>query len=247
MAFARINNNVHHYVSSGAKSNPALLFANSLGTDLRIWDDVTDRLNDDFRIVRYDKRGHGLSDAPPSPYSINDLAQDVAGVLDALEIEQAVLCGVSVGGLIAQAFALNYPKRVLALVLCDTGARIGSIESWRQRIEIVRTGGLQALESPTMERWFSPTFRARRPADIRGYSNMLLQTSVEGYIGTCCALRDADFRAPPAHLAARSTGGMAQPRRCCAGRRILPCHSVRPGASFSSPRLQRDCPRATSS
>ena len=195
MAFARINNNVHHYVSSGAKSKPALLFANSLGTDLRIWDDVTDRLNENFRVVRYDKRGHGLSDAPPSPYSINDLAQDVAGVLDALEIEQAVLCGVSVGGLIAQAFALNYPKRVRALVLCDTGARIGSIESWRQRIEIVRAGGLQALESPTMERWFSPTFRARRSADIRGYSNMLLQTSVEGYIGTCCALRDADFRA----------------------------------------------------
>ena len=196
MAFARINNNVHHYVSSGAKSNPALLFANSLGTDLRIWDDVTDRLDENFRVVRYDKRGHGLSDAPPSPYSINDLAQDVAGVLDALEIEQAVLCGVSVGGLIAQAFALNYPEAC---------ARSGSVRyrradrlrrilaaTYRQWCE---TGGLQALESPTMERWFSPTFRARRSADIRGYSNMLLQTSVEGYIGTCCALRDADFRA----------------------------------------------------
>ena len=78
MAFARINNNVHHYVSLGAKSKPALLFANSLGTDLRIWDDVTNCLDENFRVVRYDKRGHGLSDVPPSPYSINDLARKIS-------------------------------------------------------------------------------------------------------------------------------------------------------------------------
>jgi 3-oxoadipate enol-lactonase len=145
-------------------------------------------------VIRLDKRGHGLTDAPPPPYSARDLADDAARLLDALQIRQAVICGISVGGIIAQALALNAPRRVRALVLCDTGARIGSVESWQQRIDTVQTGGLKPLESPTMERWFSASFRERRPADIRGYSNMLLQTSVDGYLGTCYALRDTDLR-----------------------------------------------------
>ncbi len=194
MPFVQLNNIVHRYVDEGAKEKPAIVFANSLGSDLRIWDDVAARLAADFRVIRYDKRGHGLTDAVPPPYSAKDLADDVAGLLDALEISQAVISGVSVGGIIAQALALNYPQRARALVLCDTGARIGSVESWQQRIDMVQTGGLKPLESAMMERWFSVRFRAQRAADIRGYSNMLLQTSVPGYIGTCCALREADFR-----------------------------------------------------
>jgi len=200
MPFVQLNNIVHRYVDEGAKEKPAIVFANSLGSDLRIWDEVAARLAADFRVIRYDKRGHGLTDAVPAPYSAKDLADDVARLLDALEIGQAVICGVSVGGIIAQSLALNHPRRVRALALCDTGARIGSVESWQQRIGTVQTGGLKALESPTMERWFSAQFRARRPADIRGYSTMLLQTSVVGYIGTCCALRDADFRAMAARI-----------------------------------------------
>ena len=177
MPFVQLNNIVHRYVDDGAKEKPAIVFANSLGSDLRIWDDVAARLAADFRVIRYDKRGHGLTDAVPPPYSAKDLADDVAGLLDALEISQAVICGVSVGGIIAQALALNYPQRARALVLCDTGARIGSVESWQQRIDMVQTGGLKPLESAMMERWFSVRFRAQRAADIRGYSNMLLQTS----------------------------------------------------------------------
>lgn len=200
MPFTRINNSIHHYVLSGAKDKPPLLFANSLGTDLHIWDDVADLLSEHYRIICYDKRGHGLSDAPAPPYSLDDLARDVAGVLDYLEIEQAAICGISVGGLIAQALALNHSERVRALVLCDTGARIGSVESWEQRIAMVRTGGLQALEAPTMERWFSRDFRERNAADVRGYSNMLVRTTVDGYIGTCCALRDGDLRSAVARI-----------------------------------------------
>jgi 3-oxoadipate enol-lactonase len=200
MPFVTINNIVHHYVTAGAKDKLALVFSNSLGSDLRIWDDVSDRLSAYFRIVRYDKRGHGLTDAPMLPYTADDLGQDVDGLLDALEISQAVICGVSVGGIIALAWVLNYPQRVRALVLCDTGARIGSVESWQQRIDTVKTGSLKPLASPTMERWFSAQFRAQRAADVRGYSNMLLQTSVEGYIGTCCALRDADFHPTAARV-----------------------------------------------
>src|ERR687892_490489 len=122
MPFARINNCVHHYVVEGA-TKPVLVFANSLGTDLHIWDVAAERFGEYFRIVRYDQQGHGLSEAPPPPYSLDDLARDVVGLLDHLEIDQAVVCGISVGGLIGQALALSYPERVRALVLCDTGAR----------------------------------------------------------------------------------------------------------------------------
>jgi 3-oxoadipate enol-lactonase len=204
MPFARINHSIHHYVLSGAKDKPALLFANSLGSDLHIWDDVADLLGGHFRIVCYDKRGHGLSEAPAPPYTINDLSQDVFGLLDALKIERAVVCGISVGGLIAQALALSHPERVRGLVLSDTGVRIGSVESWEERIATVRAGGLESLLSPTMERWFSRQFRECHDADVRGYSNMLLRTTVDGYIGTCCALRDADFHATVSQIKSRT-------------------------------------------
>ena len=194
MAFFKLGNTVHHYQVAGSLNKPGLVFANSLGSDLRIWDAVAAGLAEHFRVVLYDKRGHGLSDASPPPYSADDLADDIVGLVDALEIDQAVVCGVSVGGLIAQCLALHHPLRVRALVLCDTGARIGSVDSWEQRITTVRAAGLQALKVPTMERWFSQGFRERCPVDVRGYANMLLRTTAEGYIGTCGALRDADFR-----------------------------------------------------
>jgi 3-oxoadipate enol-lactonase len=193
MTFFKLGDNVHHYLTEGTREKPALVFANSLGSDLRIWDGVVSRMGGSFHSVRYDKRGHGLSDAPKPPYRIEELARDLFGLLDMLAIKEAVICGISVGGLIAQAMALNYPERVRGLILCDTGARIGSVESWEQRIAMVRGGGLQSIEAVTMERWFSKGFRARCPADVRGYANMLLTTNVDGYIGTCCALRDADF------------------------------------------------------
>ena len=200
MPFALVNNHAQHYVAAGAENKPALVFSNSLGTDLRIWDGVADRLGDHFRMIRYDKRGHGLSEATEPPYSTSDLAQDIVGLLDLLDVSRAVVCGVSVGGVIAQALALKYPERVSALVLSDTGARIGSVESWEQRIEMIRTGGIISIEKMTMERWFSASFRARQSADMRGYATMLLQTSLNGYLGTCHALRDADFRGSAARI-----------------------------------------------
>jgi 3-oxoadipate enol-lactonase len=194
MPFARMNDHVEYYLTAGDKHMPALVFANSLGSDLRIWDVAAELLGKHFRTIRYDQRGHGLSEAPPSPYRVEDLARDLTCLLGKVGIGQAILCGVSVGALIAQAVALNCPERVRALILCDTGARIGSVESWQQRIDTVRAGGLKPLEVSTMERWFSNGFRAQRPDDVRGYLNMLRQTSIEGYIGTCCALREGDFR-----------------------------------------------------
>jgi 3-oxoadipate enol-lactonase len=193
MPFVKIGECVHHYVVEGDENKPALIFSNSLGSDLRIWDPVVPYLAHDCRLVRYDTRGHGLTEAPSPPYTIGDLAGDVAGLMVALDIQQAVVCGLSVGGVIAQQLAIDYPHRVRALILCDTGARIGTTASWEERIGIVRTQGIAALAKPSMERWFSAEFRRRRSADVRGYANMVSRTAADGYIGTCCALRDADL------------------------------------------------------
>jgi 3-oxoadipate enol-lactonase len=200
MAFLQTGDFVQYYRAEGATGKPALLFANSLGSDLRIWDDVAGRLAERYHVIRYDLRGHGLSEAPAQPYSAADLAGDVVAILDRLNIQQAIVCGVSVGGLIAQAVALNFPARVRALVLSDTGAKIATAEAWQQRIDKVRADGVDSLVQMTMERWFSAGFRARCPADVRGYSLMLRQSAAAGYIGTCAALRDTDFRSVVAQI-----------------------------------------------
>lgn len=194
MPFLPTGDFVQHYRTDGAAGKPALLFANSLGSDLRIWDDVASRLAGRCHVIRYDLRGHGLSETPAPPYSAADLAGDAVAILDRLNIHQAIVCGVSVGGMIAQAVALNFPKRVSGLVLCDTGAKIATSEAWQQRIDKVRADGVDSLVQMTMERWFSAGFREKCAAEVRGYSLMLRQTSVDGYIGTCAALRDTDFR-----------------------------------------------------
>jgi 3-oxoadipate enol-lactonase len=193
MAFLNIGDCVHHYRVEGPADKPALLFSNSLGSDLRIWDPMVPQLVNELRLIRYDTRGHGLSEAPPPPYSADDLAKDVVGLLDALQIEEAVVCGLSVGGVIAQQLAIGYPDRVRALILCDTGARIGTVASWEERIATVTAHGLGVLAAPSMERWFSADFRRRHSAEVRGYANMVVRTAVDGYLGTCCALRDTDL------------------------------------------------------
>jgi 3-oxoadipate enol-lactonase len=193
MMFLKTHGIVHHYVLEGSKDKPVLVFANSLGSDLRIWDGVVTHLGDDFMIIRYDKRGHGLSDVPTPPYSLDDFVLDLVGLLDGLEIKEAAVCGLSVGGLIAQRLALSYPDRVRALVLCDTGMRIGSFASWEERIGTVRESGLAKLADPSMERWFTAAFREHRSVEMRGYANMLLRIPADGYLGACYALRDADL------------------------------------------------------
>ncbi len=193
MRFAQINGAVLHHSITGADSKPALVFANSLGTDFRIWGGVVEAVARDFRVVRYDKRGHGLSEAPPAPYPLSDHVADLAGLLDLLEIRGALLVGLSVGGMIAQALAAARPDLARALVLCDTAHRIGPPDMWDQRIAAIRAGGIEALAEPILERWFSARFRAERPAELAGWRNMLIRTPVEGYVGTCATIRDADL------------------------------------------------------
>lgn len=194
MAFAQINGVVLHYRVQGREDAPVLALANSLGTDARIWDAVIELLSERYRIVSYDKRGHGLSDAPKGDYSVGMHVDDLVGLLDHLGIGRLALAGVSVGGLIGQLFALRYPERLAALIVCNSAARMGDVAMWDARFAAVRDGGLAAIADAVMARWFCQDFRRNRATELAGWRNLLLRTPADGYAGTCAALRDADLR-----------------------------------------------------
>jgi len=193
VAFARVNDVVLHHDVTGDPARPPLVFANSLGTDFRIWDGVVARLKDRYRIVRYDKRGHGLSEGTPAPYALTDHVDDLAALLNHLKIERTAIVGLSVGGLIAQGLAARRPDLVAALVLSNTAHKIGTNESWNTRIDTVKTKGIGAIVDAVMKLWFTSAYCAPDNADFVGSRTMLLRTDVEGYIGTCAAIRDADL------------------------------------------------------
>lgn len=182
-----------HYDESGVPIGPPLVFINSLGTDLRIWDEVVPHFSHDARIVRYDQRGHGLSDCAAGPYRLHAQTEDLTCLLDHLQIATAILIGISIGGLIAMDFALTQPERVSALVLCDTAPKIGTAEMWTARIETVKAQGLESVGDAILTRWFANEFVQLNPTAYRGYFNMLTRMPLPGYIAACEALREADL------------------------------------------------------
>lgn len=232
MAFLRAKGILLHHQVLGRPEGPALVFINSLGSDLRIWQDVAPAFADRFRVVLYDKRGHGLSDAPPAPYTLDDHASDLLALLDRLGVESAALVGLSVGGMIAQRIAVQAPHKVEALALCCTAAKIGTPDSWDERIAAVEDGGIEAIADNVLQRWFTPLFRQMRPDDVAGWRNMLVRTPRQGYAGTCAAIRDADLTA--------DAGSITAPTLCVAGDQdgSTPAEVVRetagliPGAHF---------------
>ncbi len=193
MQSATLNGLEIHYEVSGPADGPTIVFSNSLGTDFRVWSRLLPRLGDQFRFVRYDKRGHGLSDPRPSPYRMEDHIGDLSALMDHLEIGPAIICGLSVGGIIAQGLAAGRPDLVRALVLCDTAHKIGTAEMWNDRIAAVEQGGIEALADGILERWFSKAARQKGPAEIAIWRNMLVRTPAHGYMGTSAAIRDTDF------------------------------------------------------
>ena len=193
MNFTRFNDVLIHWRESGKPGAPAIVLVNSLGTDCRMWDAVVPLLNDRWRVVSYDKRGHGLSDMPPGPYTIDDHADDLLALADHLKLEQFALVGLSIGGVIAQTVALRQPKRLRALVLADTAAKIGNDESWNARINAIRDHGFESIADAIMERWFSRGYREANLVELAGWRNMMLRTPVAGYIASCLALKSADL------------------------------------------------------
>ena len=193
MAFTRIDGELVHWRESGPREAAAVVLVNSLGTDFRIWDEVAAALAREWRVVVYDKRGHGLSEVPAGPYAIADFTDDLVALADHIGLWRFALVGLSIGGLIGQDLAVRAPERLSALVLADTAPKVGTADSWNARIDAVRAGGIAAIADHVMERWFTPAFRAERPDDLTGWHNALLRQPADGYISTCEALAQADF------------------------------------------------------
>lgn len=182
----------------GDPEGAPLVFANSLGTDLRLWDKVVPLLPKGLRVVRYDMRGHGGSDCPPAPYSMGQLVRDAETLLDHLGIRDSVFVGLSIGGLVAQGLAVKRLDQVRALVLSNTAARIGQPAMWADRIEAARAGGIEALADATMDRWFTRAFRASE--ELVFWRNMMTAQKPEGFIGCMHAISGTDFYTPTSGL-----------------------------------------------
>jgi len=194
MDFVSVNQTTLHYKLTGQSQDmPVLVFSNSLGTDFRIWDAVVSALSDQFTILCYDKRGHGLSDLANPPYRMADHVGDLVALLDHFGFSKVVLCGLSVGGMIAQGVTISRPDLVGALVLCDTGHKIGTAEMWQERIDALEEDGLVSMVDTVMERWFTEPFRQPDNPLFSGCVAMLARQNEQGYIGTCAAIRDTDW------------------------------------------------------
>jgi len=187
-----------HWRQDGDPAGAPVVFANSLGTDLRLWDQVIPLLPAGFRYIRYDKRGHGLSDCPPGPYAMGALVRDAERLMDTLGLRDAVFVGLSIGGMIAQGLAVKRLDLVRAMVISNTAARIGTAEMWQARIAAARAEGLESMADAVMERWFSKAFRAT--PELSAWRNMMVRTPVEGYTGCCAAIAGTDFWTTTASL-----------------------------------------------
>jgi 3-oxoadipate enol-lactonase len=190
-----------YYDVTGPENAPLVMLANSLGTNIHVWDAQIAALSETHRVLRYDMRGHGLTEAGArTALSMADFADDVAHLLDALRLRTVTFVGLSIGGMIAQRFAAAYPERVEALVLCATASRIGTAETWEARITAVEQGGMRAVIPAVLERWFTPRAHAERPALVKGFGTMLERTPAGSYVAACRAIRDADLRADDANV-----------------------------------------------
>ena len=187
-----------HYRIDGNPNGKPVVFANSLGTDLRLWDAVLPLLPQENCYIRYDKRGHGLSQCPPAPYSMGALVRDVEQLMDHLGVTDALFVGLSIGGMIAQGLAVKRLDLVRAMVLSNTAAKIGQPEMWQSRMDAVRTGGISSLSDAVMERWFGRDSHAT--AEIQLWKAMLERQPAEGYIGCSAAISGTDFYTPTSGL-----------------------------------------------
>jgi 3-oxoadipate enol-lactonase/4-carboxymuconolactone decarboxylase len=196
--FVEVNGLVVHVLQDGPPGGTPLVLLHSLGTNAHVWDDQVPVLARSFRVIRPDLRGHGLTGCTQGPYSMDLFAADLAGLLDALGVQAAHIGGISIGGLIAQAFAAAHPDRALSLLLVDTALAIPPAQSWTDRAALVRAEGIDAIAEGVIGRWVTPAFLAA-PATA-GLRAMLLRTPAEGYAASAEAIAAADFTASTARL-----------------------------------------------
>ena len=177
-----------------ALDKPIVMLSNSIGASMGMWDEVCDRLSDRMSFVRYDTRGHGKSDVPAGPYTAERLGLDGVAILDALNIRQAVFCGLSLGGLTGMWLGANRAERLSGLVLANTAANFPPASMWQDRAAAVRANGMGSLVSATLDRWFTTAFRERAPKRIEELAEMIGATPLEGYAGCCEVLAVADLK-----------------------------------------------------
>jgi 3-oxoadipate enol-lactonase len=178
----------------GPERAPALMLSNSLGTTLNMWDPQVAPFTQHFRLVRYDRRGHGRSGVPKGPYTMDQLGRDVLAVLDALGLKRVNWCGLSMGGMVGQWLGANAPERVERLVLTNTSSYFADKTGWNDRLKLVREKGVAAFAPANMERWFTKGFRERSPDKVAWLREMFAATPLEGYLACGAAVRDMDHR-----------------------------------------------------
>jgi 3-oxoadipate enol-lactonase len=183
-----------YYRAEGPDDAPAIVLSSSLGTTHELWAAQTAELAKSFRVLRYDHRGHGRSDVPPGPYTVEQLATDVIELLDRLGLASVTFCGLSLGGAVGMWLASRAPDRVARLVLCATSARFADPAFWLDRARTVRDAGVAAVADVVLERWFTPRFRATQPQTVDRFRRLLVSTPREGYAACCDALAEWDFR-----------------------------------------------------
>lgn len=184
-----------HVAIEGPEHAPVLMLSNSLGTTHAMWRPQVDALTRHFRLVRYDRRGHGGSGVTKGPYTMERLARDALAVLDALKLSRVSWCGLSMGGMEGMWLGANAPDRFERIVLCNTSSYFPDKTMWNDRLRFVREKGLAAMAAANMERWFTKGFREREPKTIAWMTEMLVATPLAGYIACGEAVRDMDHRA----------------------------------------------------
>ncbi|HKT97866.1 MAG TPA: 3-oxoadipate enol-lactonase [Paraburkholderia sp.] len=182
------------YTVTGPGDAPVLVLSNSLGTTVDMWTPQLDSLAKHCRVVRYDTRGHGASIAPDGEYTIDMLGRDVLAVLDALDVERAHFCGISMGGLTGQWLGVHAAERIDKLIVANTAARVGSLQGWADRAALVRARGLDEVASGAAGRWFTPAFVQQQPEVVQRMTDQLRAIQSQGYAGCCDALSVADLR-----------------------------------------------------
>jgi 3-oxoadipate enol-lactonase len=184
-----------NYALSGKENAPVVVLSHSLGSSMKMWDPQIEALEPHFRVLRYDMRGHGRSDAPEGAYTLDLLASDVIGLLDALKINSVHFVGLSIGGMIGQCLGLNYPGRLKSLVLCDTASAIPeeSKRMFREREQIALEKGMSPLVDGTMERWFTQAYLQANPAKVDPIRRQFLATPVPGFVGCGRAIQGLDY------------------------------------------------------
>ena len=192
--FQRMN-----YKIEGSPNSPVLIFSNSLGSTMDMWEELVPHLLPFFRVLRYDTRGHGGSIITEEPYSIELLGQDVLEIMDANRIEKAYFCGLSMGGLIGQWLSIHHPERFIKMVLSNTAAKIGEHEGWNTRIQTIKANGMESIVDDSIKRWFTDEFKKSNPARVAQTRAMFLSSPIVGYVNCCAAIRDADFRTSLTH------------------------------------------------